>query len=1287
MQRYCTQSVKIEFPNKVFLGSEYYIHIPGNYGSAISKIRVVLDLKTVQNTQGEKIIKEAEIINTHEKLYGEFMYIKNTLDIPIEKNEKYTENTRGAKVYIDLPFYSITKMLFSQSVDLRILLNSGSTSEEIVGYLLVDFAVTESLPTFPFFQRIRKVHQLSAVFSNCSTATMYTYIPNSVYTLTFTVEDVNTGNYVDAIDNITLFLDDRERFNLSGYYLRYIETLKRYKKSSLDIPIYTYSLCMNPNEINVPSGQSNFPENQRFKFDLFDNQSTYKITIWAETHDFYYITDYENGIRSVFDSSEIVLSTSSSTVNAFNNIPLTLSYSNFADVISISYSGGSVEISNVHVLESNISTQPTISQNEINYSYIDSLNGVYYSNISFVSSGYKEGICNFVFKSPKNFQTLTEPLGTGPYDYYLTGNPIAVIDGSQRINVAYGQTLNGVNVSTNAIDKFTIDQFRNYIVVSGTKVTKFDQTLTDTLYDYTFTNFIVGNIGSYFGTDVIPLTSTTLGSFYNTNTSKYTNITCQNLKVTLNTCEVDSILNIYVSGVTTGTGDIILSNGVTITKGTGKKSFLLKFDQTGTLVYYILCDNSDDTFDTDVKVTSNGAVFTCYSGTGSTFYDFTGNSVSLSNTQYNSIRITKLGSYIHNMSSFTGTPKLVKTAVDLFDNFYIATSAGVSKYNRFGTPVFTTSITGGATFDNWLFDACSNTSFIMLKNKTVTNILETINNTKRNIPANKTVLLCFDTNGVLLSGSTNATSNIFNFVNTPKELYYIPLYVVSYFSNSYSYPFIAETSNIWNISIQGKGSTSKVLNNDVYFSGKAYKMSNVFNSTVYIPQVIGDAAFVIKANNTTSEPSWLAYIDGPDTDVATGVTVSSSGKVYCSGYTTGTATVYSSSRVPFGTIPDYSTQVNTSSTFILQLSSSGNPEWFTCVSNVIYAPNTISGTSVADSSNNSYMITTKTSNSKIYDSSSTPGGPPTGSLKQFTNNSSDGCGVIKYNSLGKVDKVSSYNVFWCESKRIVYGESNLISVSVTSSTSSSNYVYDSDGVGRVPLKNTNNRTDYPTDSCIVKYNSDLFAHWTAGVVGCNINGLCVDNLSNVYACGQNNPYRIAGPSIIGSNGSTLSIPNITGSSDSAVMCKFDTNGIAKWSVQMSTNSSNFTACVCDSSRNIYVCGNKGANTPIATIYNRDGSSTLTVPANTGDRMGICIKYNSDGFAQWRIYYDGVGIDETTFVSIDSNDNIILSGYYAGKNVKFYDLNDGEHMSYQPDTSGDIVGFCVKYNSNGFLVHI
>jgi Tfp pilus assembly protein PilZ len=253
--------------------------------------------------------------------------------------------------------------------------------------------------------------------------------------------------------------------------------------------------------------------------------------------------------------------------------------------------------------------------------------------------------------------------------------------------------------------------------------------------------------------------------------------------------------------------------------------------------------------------------------------------------------------------------------------------------------------------------------------------------------------------------------------------------------------------------------------------------------------------------------------------------------------------------------------------------------------------------------------------------------------------------------------------------------------------------------------NTNSGSDcnYPpcSDLILVKYNSSGTKQWTQqlGTSGWDDGqGVTVDSMGNLYVTGET--WR-------GLDGNT----NLGGGDPFLV--KYNSSGVKQWTKQLGTSSDDYGHGVTvDSSDNIYVTGetsggldgntHSGRNDLFLVKYNssgtkqwtkqlgtssRDVGSGVTVDSsdnlyvtgrteggldgntNSGNNDIFLVKYNSSGTKQWTKQLGTSGQDKGYGVTVDSSDNIYVTGETQGG-------LDGN------TSSGDADLFLVKYNSSG-----
>ena len=184
------------------------------------------------------------------------------------------------------------------------------------------------------------------------------------------------------------------------------------------------------------------------------------------------------------------------------------------------------------------------------------------------------------------------------------------------------------------------------------------------------------------------------------------------------------------------------------------------------------------------------------------------------------------------------------------------------------------------------------------------------------------------------------------------------------------------------------------------------------------------------------------------------------------------------------------------------------------------------------------------------------------------------------------------------------------------------------------------------DIFLVKYNSSGVKQWTKqfGTSESEIGyGITVDSSNNIY---------ITGYTYGGLDGNTNS-----GKQD-VILIKYNSSGVKQWTKQLGTSSHEtgyWDPITVDSSNNIYVTG--------YTDGGLDGNT------NSGSSDIFLVKYNSNGTKQWTRQLGTSEQDLGFGVTVDSSDNIYLTGITSGS-------LDGNTNSGNSDI------FLVKYNSDG-----
>lgn len=245
------------------------------------------------------------------------------------------------------------------------------------------------------------------------------------------------------------------------------------------------------------------------------------------------------------------------------------------------------------------------------------------------------------------------------------------------------------------------------------------------------------------------------------------------------------------------------------------------------------------------------------------------------------------------------------------------------------------------------------------------------------------------------------------------------------------------------------------------------------------------------------------------------------------------------------------------------------------------------------------------------------------------------------------------------------------------------------------------------DSFITKYNSEGVKQWTKQIGGATFGtdnwSLSTDSTGNIFSCGFTHGNL---------DGNTL-----IGGTDFYVT-KYNASGIKQWTKTLGVSGSftYCTSCASDTSGNVFITGTVnagldgnsliGTNDTFITKYNSSGVKQWTKQLGatgaetfgydlgvdssgnaiitgfvgagldgntlTGTRDYFITKYNTSGVKQWTQQLGVASVQTTgTSVSIDSADNIFVSGY-----------------SYGAFTGNIITGvadlFVSKHNANGVL---
>ena len=1325
MERKCSQSIKIPFPIKVFYGTDVIVDIP-RAGNMIKNIRLVMDFNTINNTLGERILENADFLSGDdddeeilETVYGEFIHVENNFKVPIEKADTLDEllcTTSPGRFYMKIPFQctSVDDGFFifeKKNPKVRLLFNNLNENVELKNaFLMVDYYVTENVPKTPYIQKIKQVQRFTSVVDSVTSVNMHVYAVGSVYELFFTVKDISTGEYVDAINNITLFFGEKERFNLSGYYLRYIEPMKRYGTHLVE-PMYMYSFCNAPHVTNIPSGSTHFHENSFFKIDLFGNTSQYEITIWAQSHNFVY--QKEESSKLMFKSTEMVLDTTTKTSNStFGGVPLRVSYSDFAGSATVYYSSP-YEISNVSVVTDAPSTY-TIFQDSIIFQKIDSLFTEYSATVTFSSQGFVDTTCYFKFRGSAVY--LEKMV------YSSVGNWPTHIDQGQNFHYILANTFDTSNVIFNNtnIQTFTIDENKNYSFTTyvpsgittngftgpGSMVTAYDQDMSSTLYTVTSPNSnvceAVSNVFGFYGYNITVNGFGTVpqlhqGVILNKDTSvmNYFNAGSTS-KVYVDNLDVVSTYIVASVRFESSPTNLVASGTVSTSFGNGSARTALVRISNGVPSFISVLSNANTNPKTDVHVNREGKCVWAYAYTSTSALSNPPNTYSTSGG-YSIGKfdiLTNVREWNVNVACTPSTIDMKLVVGTTLENVYIVAgytnastptltgftfNAGngfmVLKINKAGVVKFALSFIGSSVTEiNPILDSVTGKFMLSVKSSSSGGLLKMYNNNvEKYSDCGLYQFFIFDDFGNIKS--TNVDLN--QYFSIPKPLYFLPPNTSNYFIEPQKSP---PAYTYWNSLITGPGteylrSISVDVNNDIYYSYGLNNYSNIFDK-------YGDTLVRIPAGSRTVLTKMYSncvfsgyFIRFTNTLEYTNYARVSANHIYvmCTTNSSGTTRLYDKNNTElFSFAP-------TSETILVVRFSVTTGVFDNSWSVII--PTSESSKLHIDSANNLYITGIKktTAKSDIFVNGIDKGDIPA------TPSSIHTAFVVKINSDGTTDP-------WCayvqNTPYLNYG------YRVSVATDSSLNVYLSYVKSRSIANINGSATNIPVtnnrSAFVVKFNSaGAYASWythidstyvyvyvppspipvpppvppdpeeqTDGSYSFDVQITSLGEVALATTIGKFGPANTTFNIYVNGSlqGTTTKLKEVCGT-----FFKYDVNGNYQWNVRLATApgvSGNFTAlnsiAIDDSDNFIITCLKQYI---LTAVYDRYGNSGGVIPSGYYDN-GTIIKVNSDG-----TYSNNYGLVDTLWndnmgeVAIDKYGNILFGWLGGSSDAKVLYIND------------------------------
>jgi hypothetical protein len=208
------------------------------------------------------------------------------------------------------------------------------------------------------------------------------------------------------------------------------------------------------------------------------------------------------------------------------------------------------------------------------------------------------------------------------------------------------------------------------------------------------------------------------------------------------------------------------------------------------------------------------------------------------------------------------------------------------------------------------------------------------------------------------------------------------------------------------------------------------------------------------------------------------------------------------------------------------------------------------------------------------------------------------------------------------------------------------------------------------DIFFVKYNSEGVVLWakSAGGSGSDyVTGISADANGNIYLTGHfYSPAITFGTTVLDNASSTSSTLGI-------FIVKYSPEGNVLWAKSAGSNIDSYSNDIStDGSGNIYITGYfKSPN----IVF---GTTTLTNASSSNNTSDIFIvKYSPEGAVLWANSAGGIGNDFGNDVTVDSNGNIYINGFYNSANIVF--------GTTTLTNTGNNDFFIVKYGSSGAVI--
>ncbi len=211
------------------------------------------------------------------------------------------------------------------------------------------------------------------------------------------------------------------------------------------------------------------------------------------------------------------------------------------------------------------------------------------------------------------------------------------------------------------------------------------------------------------------------------------------------------------------------------------------------------------------------------------------------------------------------------------------------------------------------------------------------------------------------------------------------------------------------------------------------------------------------------------------------------------------------------------------------------------------------------------------------------------------------------------------------------------------------------------------------DAFLVKFNSSGVRQWATyyGDTGIDEANACATDASgNVYLAGDVDSGTGTVIATSGSHQSTF------GGGWESFLVKFNSSGVRQWGTYYGGVGTEYAkSCVVDGNGDVFLAGMSGS--PTSTAIATSTSHQPNFGGGTSD--AFLTKFSSSGVRQWGTYYGGSGSDVGYCATVNSNNDVYLSGSTGSNTGTVIATTSGFQNSFG---GGALDGYLVLFNGAG-----